>query len=892
MPCTSGTQAGTSDARPFFERVAELVDEGRALVAAGRDCAFEQRMCRAAHGLRNGSTSPLDWAVLVRQLLRREDEWQWGTGGPPHPHLDQFQPPGRLQVARLTVPDGTGGWPSAEVWGRVQVRARAAGEGRFVLEAEPWEPTWLNGCPARAAEAGVACRSFDPIAGDPLLRRAGYDRYSNAGQREAIRAVLTAPPASTLVANLPTGAGKSLCGQLPALLPTGHSGETPLSIVVVPTTALCIDQEQSLRGRIEGPCAYYSGPEAGVRAEIRSRIFRGEQRIVITSPEALLTSLRPAAYAAAAAGRLAWLVIDEAHVVSSWGDEFRPDFQMLPGLRRDLIRQASAAKRDALRTLLLSATITPQVLSTLQDLFDDPGPFAQVAAVQLRPEPSYWVARCNGRRQKFDRVEEAVLSLPRPLILYVSYKEEARWWHERLREIGFKRVRQVTGETPSADRKKVVEAWRAREVDVIVATSAFGLGMDQADVRSVVHATVPESVDRFYQDVGRGGRDGRASVSLLVYEAEDVAKARDLGQDKLITIEKGRSRWRAMWDGSASDDQGRRIIDVGSAPTFGMKSEANEKWNLRTLSLMARARMLEVDAVPPPPPPRRDAEGDTSAEDQSAYEAAMKLDRARRAVVPQHGGHLDEAVWRDHIEPCRLKEYETTGHEFKRMVEVLEGQMCVSLILEKMYRIGRGSAEGKTGGVTVAGSCGSCPWCRAHGEAPFAEPMPRSRPPWDAAGEVDAGLKSLLHEGCLLLLYPPASRRWREDLERVVPWLIREGVRAVAAAGEEWGEVARVAGGAAAGPLMFDLAEVQGGATLLGTIADRVPSLVIHGVADAAVPRFLYGVREPRHPPRHATRVVLLPDDVQAPGSPGVLLKDKPPTNFRRTGELIAEFGL
>src|SRR5204863_6879752 len=119
-------------------------------------------------------------------------------------------------------------------------------------------------------------------------------------------------------------------------------------------------------------------------------------------------------------------------------------------------------------------------------------------------------------------------------------------WHARLFSAGYRRLMLVAGETGADERRQAITRLREGTVDLVVATSAFGLGVDQEDVRAVVHACIPETIDRFYQEVGRGGRDGRASLSLVLHCRRDRRVAQGINQTKLITREKAEARLRAM----------------------------------------------------------------------------------------------------------------------------------------------------------------------------------------------------------------------------------------------------------------------------------------------------------------------------------------------------------
>jgi ATP-dependent DNA helicase RecQ len=151
--------------------------------------------------------------------------------------------------------------------------------------------------------------------------------------------------------------------------------------------------------------------------------------------------------------------------------------------------------------------------------------------------------------------------------------------------------------------ENVLELWGQREVDVIVATSAFGLGVDQGDVRAIVHAWQPESLDRYYQEVGRSGRDGRASVALLLWTPGDAKVAEYLATDPAISIERGLERWNAMLH-SSNDNLVRRSTTIkvrtdARPPRITEGSDLNVSWNLRTLVLMSRAGLIRFKCVPP-----------------------------------------------------------------------------------------------------------------------------------------------------------------------------------------------------------------------------------------------------------------------------------------------------
>ncbi|HEY9814539.1 MAG TPA: protein DpdF, partial [Candidatus Obscuribacterales bacterium] len=427
-----------------------------------------------------------DIAALVRHLLRREMEIQGGAS------------------PSLKVPRKSPFPTQREVWERSGMAVLNEGPDFFVVSADPWHPKWLPQTEQVSPETPLfkeeSRRSHEPVSGDPFLKALGYETYQSVGQREAIRTILTAPPESTLVVNLPTGSGKSLCAHLPAWLASKPVGAT---IVVVPTVALAIDQERAFKTQTKTniATAYYSdtsieGQER--REEIRDRIRQGTQPIVFTSPEGLIESLSFSVYEAARQGFLRYLVIDEAHIVEQWGDEFRPEFQELAGFRRSLLRVCRDHKLPGFPTLLLTATVTESCLDTLETLFGAPGPFEIVSSAQLRPEPSYWFAYCTSETERQEHLVEAVAHLPRPLIIYGSKVKDVDHWHRYLQQAGYKRCAKMTGQSSQRERLDLLDKWQDGLIDIVVATSAFGLGVDLPDVRTVIHVCIPETIDRFY----------------------------------------------------------------------------------------------------------------------------------------------------------------------------------------------------------------------------------------------------------------------------------------------------------------------------------------------------------------------------------------------------------
>jgi len=468
------------------------------------------------------------------------------------------------------------------------------------LSIRPWHSTWLEDS---EQIDNFALRSTVPaFLGDGILNamRPGWTHYRSEAQKAAVDAWLFAPPGSTTLITLPTGGGKSLCTILPAWFDArGGRVNAGTTLVIVPTVALALDQQTQARSFFRGsavPEARTGADSLHERREIEMRLRDGSLPILFTSPESLLWSrLHEICLNAAEEGLLTRLVIDEAHLIESWGAGFRPEFQLLSAFRRELIHRSGGK----LKTLLLSATVSGRSRETLEQLFSEPGKLATVQANRLRPEIGYWFSLAPNDYIRNQRISEALRFLPRPLILYVTRPFHAEEWARRLREEGYERIATFTGETRSEERRSVLEAWMGDQIDIMVATSAFGLGVDKSDVRSIVHATLPENIDRFYQEVGRGGRDGFSASSLLCTCPQDVDLAYSLSP-KRITFEKAEPRWRAMLNTPNRVLSGdKRRINRDAVPVGKHRSavEVDRDWNDHLLLLLQRAGAIQVAAI-------------------------------------------------------------------------------------------------------------------------------------------------------------------------------------------------------------------------------------------------------------------------------------------------------
>ncbi|HTP51237.1 MAG TPA: ATP-dependent DNA helicase RecQ [Anaeromyxobacteraceae bacterium] len=354
---------------------------------------------------------------------------------------------------------------------------------------------------ADAREGGDAPRG-GPVPGDPvrcLKEVFGYEAF-RAGQRELVEAVLEGRDA---IGVLPTGSGKSLTYQLPARLLGG------VTLVVSPLIALMKDQVDAM-GRLGIRATFLNSSLSPEERRRRTEaVRRGEVEIVYAAPEGLEASVG----AALEGTRLSLLAVDEAHCISHWGHDFRPAYRKLALLRQ---RFGSAP------VLALTATATRRVAADIAEQLGMRSPF------QFRGSFFRANLHLEAHRKGDDGVNsrEEILARVRARrgesgIVYCITRKSVESLAEFLRG---KRVRAVAYHAGLAaeERERVQDAFRAGEADVVVATVAFGMGIDKPDIRFVIHRDMPGSVEGYCQEIGRAGRDGEASDCVLLYSWADV----------------------------------------------------------------------------------------------------------------------------------------------------------------------------------------------------------------------------------------------------------------------------------------------------------------------------------------------------------------------------------
>lgn len=468
------------------------------------------------------------------------------------------------------------------------------GELLLTREAEEIDPHLLpvwKGEQRRFLETPPLDVLLPSVLNDPR-----YTHYTSAGQQQAVRTVLTCGRDKTLLVNLPTGSGKTFVIHSQMLTsPRRH-----LTLVIVPTVALAIEQALRAQEVMQqagqdhgGRYVWHSGQSTEERNEMKSRLASGEQRALFCSPEAATGGLLLQLFSLAERGLLGAVIVDEAHLIDQWGAEFRPEFQLLA----PLVRSLKATSPDGVKVVLLSATFSQSTLNTLKALFAGKrqGSVIEVNGSFLRPEPVWYVSEAASHEDHLAQVENAIARLPAPMILYTTEVEQAKFWYQYLRERGYRRCGLFHGATPMQEREGLIHAWRNDGLDIMVATSAFGVGMDKNNVRSVLHVAVPENLDRFYQESGRGGRDGKASVAHIIFHHKQLQVARNINRTKLIGASKGYLRWAKMHQLREQHQPGQFIVPLRAKHAdIRMDSQSNVDWNLRTLLLMQRAGFIDM----------------------------------------------------------------------------------------------------------------------------------------------------------------------------------------------------------------------------------------------------------------------------------------------------------
>ncbi|MEX3004365.1 protein DpdF [Serratia fonticola] len=547
-----------------------------------------------------------------------------------------------------------------------------------------------------------------------VLKDERYTHYTSVGQQQAVRSVLTSSQDKTLLVNLPTGAGKTFVFHSLMLI----SPRRQLTLVIVPTVALAIEQAlraQEVMRRAKqdhgGSYAWHSAQSVDERADMKERLAAGEQRLLFCSPEAATGGLLLHLFSLAKRGLLGSVVVDEAHLIDQWGAEFRPEFQLLA----PLVKSLTASSLEGVRVVMLSATFSQTTLDILKELFvgGNEETVIEINGSFLRPEPVWCVSEAADREDHLTQVEAAIARLPAPIIIYATEVEEAKFWYQYLLSRGYNRCGLFHGMTPMHEREGLIHAWRNDALDIMIATSAFGVGMDKNNVRSVLHVAVPENLDCLYQESGRGGRDGKASVAQIIFHRKQLHVARNLNRTKLISAGKGFLRWSKMHQLREKHKSGAFTVPLRAKHAdIRTDSQSNVDWNLRTLLLMQRAGFLDLSY----PPPDLDSIA-LDERDEEKLRAWFENYFSHIQISIRRDGHLDEVQWQGAIHTYRLHELQMRQKGFSVLAEWLKDPgSALCQMLARFYTLD---------GYVPEIACGGCPACRAQRLAPFTPTLGR-----------------------------------------------------------------------------------------------------------------------------------------------------------------------
>ena len=346
----------------------------------------------------------------------------------------------------------------------------------------------------------------EPKSHDPLQRTLadvfGFPSF-RPQQREIVAGLVAGEDAFVL---MPTGGGKSLCYQVPALHRSGTA------VVVSPLISLMKDQVDALQANGVAAAFYNSSLEAGDARRTLARLHAGELDLLYVAPETLMSD----GFLARLDGiEIALFAVDEAHCVSQWGHDFRPEYVQLGGLR---------ARFPGVPLVALTATADPQTREDIVRVLGLAGARRYVASFD-RPNIRYTVRE---KHQPFEQLKRFLATRAGEAgIVYALSRKRVDELAGKLEALGLRAGAYHAG-LPAAERNRVQDAFLRDELDIVVATVAFGMGIDKPNVRFVVHHDMPKNIEGYYQETGRAGRDGLPAEALLLFGAQDVVTARAL----------------------------------------------------------------------------------------------------------------------------------------------------------------------------------------------------------------------------------------------------------------------------------------------------------------------------------------------------------------------------
>lgn len=470
-------------------------------------------------------------------------------------------------------------------------------------------------------EKNLASKKILPTE-ENMKNSLGIQSYKSFGQKFSLSQAANAHPGDCSIINLPTGSGKTLIGWF-THLSIKYSGVT---VLVLPTIGLEQDQYERAKNYFQKV-----NPEVSVRVlysanfetqknQVIQEIEEGRNLFLILSPDYFEhLHINKALKKCARKGNLKNILIDEGHMIQEWGLDFRPKFLSMIYSIKLLFEISKTAKKDIPKVFIFSGTFDQTSLIFLRKSFDFAERIIFLGSSYIRRELNPNVIKHN--YPSFDLlVKDLLFITPKPAIIYTDRTKiktdtsgtAINLFNNLCEEMGLKFTEIFTGNSDNEHRKSVIEKFSGKycvncfdvnknctihmyslDTSVVVATKAFGLGIDVDNVRSIIHIGLPQNIHEYYQQLGRGGRDGHSTLCLLFYNEKDENDYKNITH-KILTWENILLRWKKMFEGTVNGDI---KVDINTIPTkltnVPTQQKANQEYNLETLNFLMLSGLIE-----------------------------------------------------------------------------------------------------------------------------------------------------------------------------------------------------------------------------------------------------------------------------------------------------------